>query len=47
MAISALSLDDTSAYRPQMNIYLKSAVPWAVLDKALPAFEAMPPVPKG
>jgi hypothetical protein len=47
MAISALSLDDTAAYRPQANVYLKSAAPWTVLDKALPAFEAMPPVPKG
>jgi hypothetical protein len=43
--ISALSLDDTSNYRPQMNIHTKSAAPWTVLDKALPAFEALPPVP--
>jgi hypothetical protein len=47
MAISAFSLDDTSGYRPQVNIYTKSAAPWTVLDKATPAFEAMPPVPEG
>lgn len=47
MAISAFSLDDASAYRPQANIYTKSAAPWTVLDNAIPAFEAMPPVPRG
>lgn len=47
MTISALSLDDTSVYRPQVNIFTRSAVAWAVLDEALPAFETMPPAAPG
>ena len=47
MSISLLSLDDPSAFHPEMNIYVKSAADWTVCDDALPAFETMPPIPGG
>ena len=45
MSISILSLDDPSAVQPQMNLYTKSAAPWAASDSALTSFEGMPPMP--
>jgi hypothetical protein len=41
--IRAASLDDASWFQPQMDIFTKSAQPWAALDPALPKFEAAPP----
>ena len=33
------SLDDPSMFRPQMNIWRRSAPPWRHLDPKLPSFE--------
>ena len=46
MSISATSLDDTTAFRPQANIYMKSKAPWAAADETLQAFDGLPPVPE-
>ena len=46
MSISALSLDDISAFQPQMSIFVASAAPWTVGDGSRPAFDRMPPVPE-
>ena len=42
IVIYAGSLDDPSWYAPAINIFVKSAVPWANMDPALPTAEAMP-----
>lgn len=36
------SLDDPATYKPAVNIFVKSAVPWGHMDPALPTAEAMP-----
>jgi hypothetical protein len=42
-AVHAGSLDDPSAFAPQMVTYRVRALPWDVVDAALPAFDRMPP----
>lgn len=39
------SLDDSSGYRPAMNIFTDSAHAWAPLDPSIEKFPKMPPVP--
>lgn len=44
-AIAASTLDDASAFAPQMVIFASRGQPWDQLDPALPRFPAMPPLP--
>jgi hypothetical protein len=44
MVIMAASLDDSSFFKPGMNIYTASAQPWDHMDPSLPKFEKMPPM---
>jgi hypothetical protein len=37
------TLDDPSAFRPEADIFVKSAQPWEHLDPALPKYETYPP----
>ena len=41
--LSVSSLDDPEAFAPAMVVYTKREPFWAVRDKTLPSFEAMPP----
>lgn len=43
LAIRAGSLDDTSQYEPQMDIFTSHAVAWDAMDDGLPKFIKMPP----
>ena len=36
------SLDDPGIYKPQRNIYVTSAQPWACMDEELPKHDHMP-----
>ncbi len=40
--VSAVTLDDPSAFKPQMDIWVASAQPWDVMDPALPKFAGNP-----
>lgn len=40
------SLDDTSAFRPVLDIHTASAQPWVCLDAAIPHFPQSPPAPQ-
>lgn len=42
MVLYAGSLDDPSGYEPAIDIYVKSAQPWCLLNDALPKFPEMP-----
>lgn len=42
VAIKAGSLDDTSQFKPTMNIYMVSAPAWAPVSPELPQFSKMP-----
>jgi hypothetical protein len=44
LAIKVGSLDDPSGFRPQANIWTKSAQPWHHLDAAISRFKANPEV---
>ena len=37
------SLDDPSWFRPAVNIYTASALPWDCMDPSIPNFEQAPP----
>lgn len=37
------TLDDPSGFRPEANIFVKSAQPWAAMDPALPRYQTYPP----
>jgi hypothetical protein len=37
------SLDDPSSFRPEADIFVKSAQPWDHMDPALPKYPAYPP----
>lgn len=37
------SLDDPSGFRPEADIFVKSAQPWDHMDPALPKFDTYPP----
>lgn len=43
--ITAGTLDDASAYKPQVAIYTRSRHEWAKVGGGLPEFEAAPPPP--
>ena len=43
LGIRAGSLDDTSAYKPQVDIFTCHAVAWDVMDESLQKFSEMPP----
>ena len=43
MGVTSGSLDDPSAFAPQMHIFTASKQPWLVLDDNLPQFEDAPP----
>ncbi len=45
LGIRAGSLDDTSAYKPQSDIFTSSAEAWEFMDHDLPNFPEMPPAP--
>jgi hypothetical protein len=42
LAVKVGSLDDPSVFRPQANIWTKSAQPWHHLDAAIPRFKENP-----
>jgi hypothetical protein len=44
IGIRAGTLDDTSVYKPAMNIFTSSAASWDQLDPSLPSFPEMPPM---
>jgi hypothetical protein len=43
MGLTASSLDDSSWYRPQYDIFASHAQPWDLMDPALPKHEQYPP----
>ncbi len=43
LAVRAGSLDDISAYAPQMDIFTSHAAAWDAMDENLPKFPEMPP----
>lgn len=43
LAIRAGSLDDTSQYKPQLDLYTSHGADWDVMDESLPKFPEMPP----
>jgi hypothetical protein len=43
MSIMAGSLDDSSWFQPEMDIYTDSAQPWDYLNPGLPKFAKLPP----
>ncbi len=43
LAIKAGSLDDTSKFTPQIDVFVSHAAPWDVMDQDLPKFPEMPP----
>jgi hypothetical protein len=46
VAMRVGSLDDPSAFKPQLAIWMSSAQPWHMLDIALPRFQRLPRVGK-
>lgn len=42
VALKAASLDDTSLFQPMMQVYLKSAPPWAAVRDDLMKFDKQP-----
>ncbi len=43
ISIQAGSLDDSSWFKPQAEIYVANAQPWSYLQSDLPKFSQMPP----
>jgi hypothetical protein len=43
IGLRAGTLDDPSAFRPEADIFVKSAQPWDHMDPALPKYETYPP----
>jgi hypothetical protein len=41
--LTASSLDDLEAFKPQMHVYYSRAASWDRADDGLPAFDTMPP----
>lgn len=41
--VYASSLDDPSWFKPGVNLYTSSALPWDCMDPSIPAFEKTPP----
>ncbi|MDR0479758.1 MAG: GFA family protein [Burkholderiaceae bacterium] len=44
LAVRAGTLDDPEQFKPQINIYTRSAPSWDFMDPALPKFPAAPPM---
>jgi hypothetical protein len=44
LTVRVASLDDPSAYRPEMVVFARSAQPWDPIDPALPAHQGVPPM---
>lgn len=42
VVIKPASLDESSWYKPQLDIYTAEAQPWDLMDPALPKFPGMP-----
>lgn len=42
MAVTAGTLDDSSWFKPQMNVYAARAFPWIHVSDEVPSFEKMP-----
>ena len=42
VALKAGSLDDPSKFKPMMQVYMKSAPPWAPVRDDLPRFDKQP-----
>jgi hypothetical protein len=43
MGITVGSLDDASAFKPQMHIYVASKQPWVKINDGLPQYDGPPP----
>jgi hypothetical protein len=43
IGLRVTSLDDPSGFRPEANIFVRSAQPWAYMDPAVPQFATYPP----
>lgn len=43
IGITAGSLDDPSWFRPQMDLFTEDALPWDLMDPAIPKFKQYPP----
>ena len=43
IGITTGSLDDPTAFKPQMHIFTASKQPWVMLDDGLPQYEGAPP----
>lgn len=43
-AFNAVTLDDASWIKPEMEVYTASAQPWANMNPELPKFEKLPPM---
>lgn len=43
-AFNAVTLDDASWVKPEMEVYVSSAQPWAHMNPDLPQFEKLPPM---
>jgi hypothetical protein len=42
LPIRAGTLDDPGDFRPSVNLWLRSAQPWHVVDRSLASFETQP-----
>ena len=42
IGVRVCTFDDPSWFRPEANIFVKSAQPWDHLDPAVPQFQAYP-----
>lgn len=47
IAVRAGTLDDTSQYQPQVDIYVSSAAPWDYIPPHAVTFDKMPPAKPG
>jgi hypothetical protein len=45
VGVTAGSLDDSSWFQPQMDIFVSDGQPWDQMDPAIPKFEQYPPQP--
>ncbi len=43
LGIRAGTLDDTSQYKPQLDLFTSHAAAWDAMDQSLPKFPEMPP----
>ena len=45
IGITAASLDDPGAFKPQMHFFVSHAQPWDVINDGLPQYDLYPPEP--